>query len=291
MATMSKDRRSGKVVGYNIQWRENNQRRNIYLSAKHYREQTAKGLKEKIERLLYDRRNGHFMPDKMLANWLATLPAEQQAKLANAGLIHVEKSRTCQEVWDSFLKHRAQTVKPSSLTVYRHNQTVFFETFSPNTPIESITVDDLLNWKAALLANNASATVAGYIGVTRMVFDWAVEQDWLRKNPAKKIPQGSFANRENDRVISMAEYAKLLEACPNQEWRTIRAWARIGGLRCPSELKRLRWSDVNWAENRFLVRPSKTERYEEHRERIIPLFPELRIELDRLFLSEDAVGC
>jgi integrase len=123
-----------------------------------------------------------------------------------------------------------------------------------------------------------------------MVFGWAVEHDWLSKNPMRKIPQGSFRNVKNDRPISMEEYAKLLDACPNQEWRTILALARIGGLRCPSELKRLRWVDINWAQNRFLVRSVKTERYAQHRERIVPLFPELRTELDHHFLLDETVG-
>ena len=120
-----------------------------------------------------------------------------------------------------------------------------------------------------------------------MVLNWAVDMEWLPKSPAKNIQKGSFRNPQNDRMFSMEEYAKLLDACPNQEWRTIIALARIGGLRCPSELKRLRWTDINWAENRFLVRASKTERHERHRERIVPLFPELRAELDRLFFSLD----
>jgi len=46
-------------------------------------------------------------------------------------------------------------------------------------------------------------------------------------------------------------------------------------------LQQLRWSDVHWAENRFLVRSPKTERHEGHRERLVPLFPELRMELER----------
>jgi len=51
---------------------------------------------------------------------------------------------------------------------------------------------------------------------------------------------GSFVNRDKDRLVSMEAYAKLLAACPDQERRTIIAFARIGGLRCPSELKRMR---------------------------------------------------
>jgi hypothetical protein len=39
-----------------------------------------------------------------------------------------------------------------------------------------------------------------------------------------------------------------------------------------------------------LVRSPKTERYAKHRERIVPLFAELRAELDRHFLLGDTVG-
>jgi integrase len=124
--------------------------------------------------------------------------------------------------------------------------------------------------------------------VAKTVFGWAEDHDWIKKSPMKKIPNGSFVNREKDRIVTMDEYAKLLEACPHQEWRTIIAFARIGGLRCPSELQQLRWTDVHWAENRFLVRSPKTEHHEGHRERLVPLFPNLRSELERHFSLDEA---
>ena len=123
-----------------------------------------------------------------------------------------------------------------------------------------------------------------------MVFEWGVDQDWLVKNPMKNIPIGSTVNRDNNRTISMDEYAKLLAACRHQEWRTIIALARIGGLRCPSEIQRLRWSDIHWADNRFLVRSPKTEHHEGHRERLVPLFPELQAELERQFSLDETKG-
>ena len=199
----------------------------------------------------------------------------------------ITKSKTCQELWDTCLKHKANVVKPQTLNLYRLKQKGFFEAFSPSEPIEKITADKCLDWKTSLLAKHATATVAGHVKVAKMVFDWAVDQEWLTKNPLKKIPNGSFINRDKDRTISMEEYAKLLDACPNQEWRTLVALARIGGLRCPSELKRLRWSDIDWVKNRFLVRATKTERYIQHRERIVPLFPVLRAELERHFSSDE----
>lgn len=67
------------------------------------------------------------------------------------------------------------------------------------------------------------------------------------------------------------------------DWRVIIALARYGGLRCPSEVLRLRWEDVNWNRDRFYVRSSKTERYEGKDSRLVPLFPEVCKELEALF--------
>jgi integrase len=231
------------------------------------------------------------VPDKAVANWLMTAPAELQEKLAKVGLINVTKAKTCQELWDACLKHKQADVKENSMKMYRQCQDRFFKQFSPTELIEKITAERLLEWKASMLsAGHAINSVAKYVQTTKMVFDWAVDHDWLTKNPGKKIPNGKIVNRDKDRMISMEEYAKLLDACPNQEWRTIVALARIGGLRCPSELQQLRWADVNWAENRFLVRSPKTERHAGHRERVVPLFPELREELERHFSLVEMKG-
>ena len=47
---------------------------------------------------------------------------------------------------------------------------------------------------------------------------------------------------------------------------------------------------INWAQNRFLVHSPKTEHHEGKSERVVPLFPELRAELDRHFLSDETEG-
>ena len=169
-------------------------------------------------------------------------------------------------------------IKESSMKAYLHCQEHFFKQFSPTELIETITAERLLEWKTSMLvAGCATNSVAKYVQTTKMVFDWAVDQDWLTKSPGKKIPSGKMANRAKDRMISMEEYAQLLDACPNQEWRTIIALARIGGLRCPSELQGLRWSDIHWTENRFLVHSPKTERHEGHRERLVRPFDNMRM--------------
>jgi len=52
--------------------------------------------------------------------------------------------------------------------------------------------------------------------------------------------------------------------------------ARWGGLRCPSEVLRLKWQDVDFEHNRFTVHASKTEHHADGGIRTVPMFPELR---------------
>ena len=271
---------AGKTPGYNIQWYEDKDngttRKTIYLGGRRYSKKTAERFKEIVETLLYYRRNGISVPDKRTEQWLTSAPIELKAKLAKAGLLAQPKSLN--QLWDAFLRSKTD-VKQATLDKYEECRKLFFETFGMTAPVTSLTPDGLLEWKITLADAYAEATVAGYIKNAKAVLNWAVKQDWIAKNPMQDIPRGSFRNKDKDRFITIDEYRKLLNACPNQEWRTIISLARIGGLRCPSELKQLRWSDINWEGNRFLVKSPKTERHEEHKERLVPLFTELRTEL------------
>ena len=87
------------------------------------------------------------------------------------------------------------------------------------------------------------------------------------------------------RLIDAEAANRVLEACPDAHWRAIFALARYGGLRVPSEICLLRWSDIDWNEGRFLVTNPKTKRYEGRETRWTPLFPELRRELEAWHLE------
>ena len=78
----------------------------------------------------------------------------------------------------------------------------------------------------------------------------------------------------------METYRRLIDGCADAELRVLLAFYRIGGLRL-GEAFEARWEDVDWAAERFTVRSPKTERSGKDR-RLIPLFPELRQELETL---------
>jgi integrase len=51
---------------------------------------------------------------------------------------------------------------------------------------------------------------------------------------------------------------------------------RWGGLRCPSEVLRHKWDDIDFANDRFTVHASKTEHHADGGIRTVPMFPELK---------------
>ena len=77
-----------------LQCNRTRRRYTIYLSSRTYRRKTVEGFKDLVETLVYYRKNGTLIPERAVANRLTEIPAELQTKLANAGLIHVTKSKT-----------------------------------------------------------------------------------------------------------------------------------------------------------------------------------------------------
>jgi len=97
----------------------------------------------------------------------------------------------------------------------------------------------------------------------------------MTTNPFAGMTAAVQANRQRDFFVSREQAAKVLDACPDHEWRLLFALARFGGLRTPSEPLRLRWQDVDWACGKMTVSSPKTEHHPGHAQRLVPLFPEL----------------
>ena len=79
---------------------------------------------------------------------------------------------------------------------------------------------------------------------------------------------------------------KVLDACSNSRWRAIVVLCRYAGLRCPSEVFALLWTDVDFDGGRMKVRSPKGENFGKGI-REVPLFPEVRSALSELYLEPD----
>lgn len=127
----------------------------------------------------------------------------------------------------------------------------------------------------------SEASISTRIQDVRTVVNWAITKGYVNNNVFSKVKKGSTINKKREHFISREDYQKLLNACPGQTWRTLITLCRIGGLRNPSETSILKWEDINWENGRVTVHSPKTEHHKNKGSRIIPLFRELREELEK----------
>lgn len=135
----------------------------------------------------------------------------------------------------------------------------------------------------------AAATAARRCGQAKQFFRDAVRRKVIAENPFDDVRGGPKSNPENARFIDLDTITKVIDACPNAEWRLLVALSRFGGLRVPSEPCLLRWRDIDWSANRMTVTSPKTEHHEGKGTRVVPLFAELRPYLEDVF-DHAAVG-
>ncbi|MCA9232149.1 MAG: site-specific integrase [Planctomycetales bacterium] len=131
--------------------------------------------------------------------------------------------------------------------------------------------------------NLAENTVRRRSGIAKQFFTAAQRKGLIENNPFADLKAAVQANAKRFHFVSREDAQKVLDACPDAEWRLLFALSRYGGLRCPSEHLKLELTDINWAENRLRVPSPKTEHHQGGESRFIPIFPELRPYLEEVF--------
>ncbi|MBX3385383.1 MAG: site-specific integrase [Phycisphaeraceae bacterium] len=221
--------------------------------------------------------------------WLAELPERMHKRLVRVGLVAPRvkpEALTLGAMLDRFEK--AVTVKASTMIAYGQALRMLRDHFGESTPLASITPAHADEWRKAITEPTkgkrlATATVSKRVRVAKAVFRKAVKWGLIQSSPFADLRGGAESNRDRSHYVDRPTVAKVLEACPDDEWRAIVALVRFAGLRCPSEVGLLRWGDVNWERGRLTVRSPKTAGHEGHALRMVPIPPELRPILLALF--------
>jgi integrase len=149
--------------------------------------------------------------------------------------------------------------------------------FGTGKRLRDITAGDADAWRIWLAKQEGLAenTVRRRSGIAKQFFRAAVRRKLLVENPFADLAAAVRKNEKRHYFVSRDEAKKVLDACPDAQWRLLFALSRYGGLRCPSEHLGLRWHDVDWASARMTVHSPKTEHHEGGQSRQVPLFPEL----------------
>jgi integrase len=240
------------------------------------------------------------------ARWIDSSSEELQKKLIAAGLIAPTQPpavTTLKTFLDAYLDDRA--VKPATKTVQRLVIADLTTYFREGRDVRTITPGDADGFKEWLLGCKREkwrsskrksdpteggkpesttgpttplkpTTVHKRLQVARSFFHAMLRRKLIDENPFEGVKVAPSGTRDRQRFVTRAETEKLLDACPDHDWRTIVALSRYGGLRCPSEVLSLRWEDVDWANDLIVVQSPKTEHHEGKATRTMPLFAELR---------------
>jgi integrase len=281
MASISNNggRRSIQFVG------EDDKRRTIRLGKCDQR--TAAGVKLHIERLEESKRTGMPLHTDTV-NWLGSIGDELHQRIARCGLINPREDAEVEDITlggmtTAYIERRKADMKPWSIKMLKQGRGKLVGFFGEGKAVGEITAAEAMDFKRNLASQHSGAYVAKIVLISRQFFKDAVDRELLVKSPFAKVKAGSQKNPQRQRFISQAVIDKAIEYAPDIEWKLIIALARYGGVRVPSEVLALRWTDVYWDQAKVLVRASKTEHHVGKESRLIPLFPELKTYLLQAF--------
>ncbi|MEK6216006.1 MAG: site-specific integrase, partial [Boseongicola sp.] len=214
-------------------------------------------------------------------------------KLAAVGLIPKRKKEaptdTLGAFLDAYIEGRSN-LKPKTKRNYEVTRKHLINHFGRERLLAEITPGEADEWREALREKLSAATVSREVKRARQFFRAALRKRLITDNPFTDLSSPAQVNASRAYFITTAIIEKVIEACPDAEWRLIVALSRYGGLRCPSEHLSLKWGDVDWDHNRVTIRSPKTEHHAGGESRVIPLFPELRAHLEALFFDEERAG-
>ncbi len=250
-------------------------------------------IKKQIENIIAAYKSGGALSlKKPTLDWLESIRGSAiEKQLVKHGLVQareVPEAMTLGEWLTTFISQKVDS-KPATLVTYSNIERNLLTCFPADKPIASFTAGDGDTFKAHLVGVErlSENTVRRRIGLARQVFRAAMRRRLIDHNPFEHLPASVRGNPKKFHFVSLADFAKLIENCPCPQWKVIIALARIGGVRCPSEVLALKWSDVDWDKNRVRITSSKTEHHEGGAERIIPLFPELADALAAAYDPDD----
>ena len=237
------------------------------------------------------------------AQWVGALDARLYGKLVAVGLVTAREAKPeaveavkLGPFLDAYIESRTDVKQPTRENLERvRGKLVGY--FGADKPLADVTQEDAAEFrrylgrpKAKKGDGQAENTVRRICGRSKQFFRAAVRGRLITESPFADMKDTNVrANASRDFYVTLEMADRVLDACPDAQWRLLFALARFGGLRCPSEHLGLRWGDIDWAGGRMTIHSPKTEHHAGRASRVIPIFPELLAHLEQVW-EEAAPG-
>ena len=305
MASVTRVDEAGRQ-GFRIRFYCDKRRRAIYIPGTGRKvEAMAKAVAGHVEALSKAKAN-NVPADPAAIKWANGTDGGLRDNLVTWGLadpaspkLSTDEGRLLGPFVDAYIDGRSD-VKKSTRTNYKQTRRLLVDYFGERHSLRAITPGDASRWRRWMMARvvkaatddtpaetMAVASVSKHVKRAKTMMMAAVDDRLLAVSPFAGLKGGDESNADRHRFIDAEMTAKVLEACPDADWRLIVTLARYGGLRCPSEVLGLRWADVDRVAGRLRIESPKTG------VRFCPIFPEIELALaDAEYVAEDgAVYC
>jgi integrase len=244
----------------------------------------AEGFRQVIQSLVAQRTAGVSLDERSLRVVQGFHPRLRQFLQQVDLLPHCHRSMRVHEYVSAFRSRKAAIVAPSTMKVVGRTLDRAIRFFKPDELLASVDADRAIQFRQWLIPQRgkqnpmlAEATIRKTCGILSEVFSAAVKERLIAENPfntagIKKVVR---PNRSREYFVSREEAQRLLDACEGTEERLMVGLARFAGLRMPSEICDLRWSDFDSATRVLAIRSPKTAHHKSGGLRRVPVFPVL----------------
>lgn len=254
----------------------------------------AETVKSRVEDLISAKIAKLSIPVETV-KWINGLDDSFRDKLVAVGLVEGRDSALLGSFLESFIDDRTD-VKLATRKKYISTKNKLLEYFSENRELRSIREAEADDWRKWLSKSGsrpgkvkegkerpskpmAENTIRKHISVAKVFFGKAVRRRLIETNPFADQVAAIQENPDREYFVTRKEAEAVLEACPDNQWRLLFAFARFGGMRVPSEPLSITWGDVDWERQRIRIPSPKTEN-QGKASRVIPIFPEIRPHLE-----------
>ena len=289
MATLSSEKyklKNGKTVStYRIVIRRKNKRSHT-IRLGPVTKQQAEIARNRVNSLESAQKIGCAI-DADTAAWLSRIEDGLYDKLVKAGLVPPRQRKeqvvlTLGQHLERYFGSRGRQ-KPSTVRNDARARNLLEKYFGKERTLDSITEGDADAYKRWLLDQFAQASASVDLRRARQFLKAAVRSRLIAVNPFADLPCGPQTNDARIFYVSREVIERIIAVCPDNDWRLIFALPRYGGVRFPSEVEDLKWSDIDWEHSRFSVHEKKVEHHPGRGVRVVAIFSELRPHLERAF--------
>ena len=185
------------------------------------------------------------------AAWLEDIEGTPlRERLAKVGLVEASKTTTLAKFVDEFLDQRQQRgdVTEGTLTTWKHTRRNLVDYFGAGKDIRTIKPEHAAEWSAWLRTDQklAENTIRKRCQFARRFFRVALKRKQISENPFMELAATTIPVPERQYFVEREVVDDLLDQCHGPEYRLLLVFARYLGVRVPSEIVPLKWSDVDW---------------------------------------------